>query len=151
MFINKISNFGHYGQYGQQNVKRNPDDYARRYANQNGISFEEAKTKLKSQYGDAKENSQVSLSEDFDYGSLTSNTSMDNFDIKSLFNELLNALKGNKNAQTSQNQSGLPQNQDPDSYLEEYAEENGLTTEEAKAELQAKYGDPTQPNKNFLA
>ena len=38
-----------------------------------------------------------------------------------------------------------PADVDPDTYAQTYADENGLTLEEAKAELSEKYGDPTQP------
>lgn len=34
---------------------------------------------------------------------------------------------------------------DPDTYAQQYANEHGITLEEAKAELRAKYGDPQQP------
>lgn len=34
--------------------------------------------------------------------------------------------------------------QDPDSYAKTYADKNGITLEEAKAELKSKYGDPSQ-------
>lgn len=34
---------------------------------------------------------------------------------------------------------------DPDTYAQKYANEHGITLEEAKTELRAKYGDPQQP------
>ena len=42
--------------------------------------------------------------------------------------------------------NGLPtQGVDPNAYAQKYADEHGITLEEAKAELKAKYGDPQQP------
>lgn len=37
-----------------------------------------------------------------------------------------------------------PRGVDPNAYAQQYANQNGLTLDEAKAELKAKYGDPTQ-------
>ena len=157
MIINGFSNFKQFNQIGQrpqQGIKRgNPDIDAQRYASKNGVSLEEAKSQLKAAKGDPQENSQVSFSNDFDYDSETSNLSTD-MDIKSLFQQLLNLLRGPKETQGNQKnekQEGLPQDQDPDSYAQQYADENGLTLDEAKAELEAKYGKPQQPNKNFIA
>ena len=48
-------------------------------------------------------------------------------------------------------QEGLPQNQDPDAYAQEYADEKGISLEEAKAELEAKFGKPQEPDQNFQA
>ena len=41
----------------------------------------------------------------------------------------------------------LPVRQNPDEYAKSYAEQNGISVEEAKAELKSKYGDPQQQNK----
>lgn len=35
---------------------------------------------------------------------------------------------------------------DPDSYAKIYAQKHGITLEEAKAELRAKFGDPKPPS-----
>ena len=49
--MNLVNAFG-----GQtQQVRQNPDEYAKIYAEQNGISVEEAKAELKSKYGDPQE------------------------------------------------------------------------------------------------
>ena len=54
--MNLVNNFG-----GQtQQVRQNPDEYAKQYAEQNGISFEEAKAELKSKYGDPQQQNQSS-------------------------------------------------------------------------------------------
>ncbi len=39
-----------------------------------------------------------------------------------------------------------PQMPDPNTYLKQYASENGISETEAKEELRSKYGDPSQPN-----
>lgn len=46
--INSINGFGNYN----QQVKQDPNEYAKTYAEQNGISVEEAKAELKEKYGD---------------------------------------------------------------------------------------------------
>ena len=54
--INSVSGFG-----GQtQQVRQNPDEYATVYAEQNGLSVEEAKAELKSKYGDPQEQNGMS-------------------------------------------------------------------------------------------
>lgn len=54
--INAINNFG-----GQtQQIRQNPDEYAKFYAEQNGISVEEAKAELKAKYGDPQEQNGMS-------------------------------------------------------------------------------------------
>lgn len=44
-----------------------------------------------------------------------------------------------------QGQQGQNGQQDPDAYAQQYADANGITLEEAKAQLKAKYGNPQQP------
>ena len=46
--INSINGFGGYS----QQVQQDPNEYAKVYAEQNGLSVEEAKAELKSKYGD---------------------------------------------------------------------------------------------------
>ena len=53
--FNLVNGFG--GQ--NQQVRQNPDEYAKQYAEQNGLSFEEAKAELKSKYGDPDRKSVV--------------------------------------------------------------------------------------------
>ncbi len=57
-------------------MKQNPDDYAKTYADKNGISIEEAREELKAKYGAPKQNmqdvsifNQASVSNDSYYGS----------------------------------------------------------------------------------
>ena len=54
--FNLVNGFG--GQ--NQQVRQNPDEYAKQYAEQNGLSFEEAKAELKSKYGDPQQQNQSS-------------------------------------------------------------------------------------------
>lgn len=42
--------------------------------------------------------------------------------------------------------NSFPPKMDPDKYAQQYADRNGITLEEAKTELKAKYGDPQQKN-----
>ena len=153
MMINALSGFNYYSQFGQQQgIQRNPDAYAQRYANQKGLSLEEAKSELKTQYGEPSQQSQVNSYESYGFDSEETVLSTD-MDFKTLFKELLNTLRGPQNTQNTQNtqkQDGLPQDQDPDSYAQQYADENGISIDEAKAELEEKYGKPQQPNKNFF-
>jgi hypothetical protein len=43
-----------------------------------------------------------------------------------------------------------PQGIDPDTYAQQYATENGISLEEAKQQLKAKFGDPQKPNSTFV-
>ena len=73
-------------------------------------------------------------------------------DVLSIFTELLNLLGDSEGTQdTQQKPEGLPQDQDPDSYAQQYADENGISLDEAKAELEEKYGAPQNPDQSFTA
>ena len=51
----------------------------------------------------------------------------------------------------SNNYSQLPPaNMSPDAYAQQYATENNISLDEAKAALKAKYGDPTQPSASIF-
>ncbi len=100
---------------GQQNYRSqtqnslprqgNPDEYAQIYAQQNNLSFEEAKSQLKSQYGDPQTNSifdnqfseqDATASDNFDlseYDELFGSENTNN-DIKGLFQSVLDFFKG---------------------------------------------------------
>ena len=54
--INSINNFASQN----QQIRQNPDEYAKIYAEQNGISVDEAKAELKSKYGDPQEQNGMS-------------------------------------------------------------------------------------------
>ena len=43
-----------------------------------------------------------------------------------------------------------PANMDPNAYAQKYANENNISLEEAKAELSAKYGEPTKPDNSIF-
>ncbi|MBQ8887027.1 MAG: hypothetical protein IJY61_04930 [Candidatus Gastranaerophilales bacterium] len=69
--FNLVNGFG-----GQtQQVRQNPDDYAKQYAEQNGLSFEEAKAELKAKYGDPQQ--QNSSSNIFSCGNFGSTCTVD--------------------------------------------------------------------------
>ena len=55
-----MSSINIFGGYNQQPVRQNPDEYAKSYAEQNGISVEEAKAELKSKYGDPQQQNKTS-------------------------------------------------------------------------------------------
>ncbi len=62
MFINfkeLIMKIGAIGGAGNLPPKMGPDAYARQYAQQKGISFEEAKAELRAKFGDPKPPGQV--------------------------------------------------------------------------------------------
>ncbi len=167
----------------------NPDEYAKIYADQNGLSLEEAKADLKSKYGEPDENASafngfnlsntaVNYSDMFD-GSFSEN----DLDFEenqgrgeNIFEKFLDFLKGNKgpkeegdpqrHLKDGNSSPTGPQNpgdfnpvdfedetdstsdskkmQSPDDYAQQYADEHNITLEEAKAELEEKYGKPQE-------
>ncbi len=46
-------------------------------------------------------------------------------------------------------QGGMPP-MDPNAYAQKYASENGISLDEAKEQLRAKFGDPQKPNSTFV-
>lgn len=153
-----------------QTNRMNPDDYAQQYATENNISLDEAKTQLGSKYGTPESEPSIFNFDNSNEATGTSSFDISELGledneagIKSLFQKFLDFLKGGNGPQNEGDpQSHLNpltgeqtgpqkegdfnpnQNQDPDSYAQTYADENGLTLEEAKAELKAKYGDPQE-------
>lgn len=154
MAINGISQMG-----------QDPNMYAQMYAQQNGLSVDDAKAQLKEKYGDPQQSGQSGLGLNFGSQNQGMKPSSFNdpefsvdsdFSIQGMFQNLLNRLHGNDGPQ----KPGDPQRQqdtstqlpsqgtDPDTYAQQYADENGLSLEEAKAELKSKYGDPQKPDNN---
>ncbi len=155
---------------GMKLPKMNPNDYLKMYASQNGMNVNDAKTALQGQYGNPQANGLSSQSIfSFDGNKTQTNPMKDDMtmaqmgqanammppifqNIMNFFNggnkenneqwgELeFNVGKADKNEGTNAQQPS--QNQDPDAYAQQYAEENGISLEEAKAQLKAKYGDP---------
>lgn len=100
-------------------TRQNPDEYAKIYAERNGITVEEAKEELKAQYGAPKQNLQNTsifsmASENDYYGSSfdtsnfdidqyafgqSSETSQEGSGIKGLFRKFLDFLKGGNGPQ----------------------------------------------------
>ena len=101
-----FSSINNYGGYNRQ-VRQNPDDYAKTYAQQNGLSIEDAKAELKAQYGDPVKDASGSV---FNFNSQSDVTNTDFseiFDspmpkkgsvenlITSILNSIMNFLNGN--------------------------------------------------------
>ena len=103
-------------------VRQDPDSYAKSYAEKNGLSFDEAKAELKSKFGDPQQQQTQGFGGNYDTSIFSPNFGQSNSSM----------IK-----------------QDPDEYAQIYADENGITLAEAKAELKAKYGDPTEPSNNM--
>ncbi|MBQ2644009.1 hypothetical protein IJG14_00370 [bacterium] len=154
-------------------VGNNPYSYLKKYAQDNNMNVNDAKIELQNQYGNPQiggmqnqslfgmnnQDKPVSFMGDVD----------DSFDTDMLFAQMMqetgitnllqnikNFFMGNSNSeQDSSSQSSLKgaqvagqqnnQDMDPDAYAQQYAEENGISLEEAKAQLRAKYGDPQKP------
>lgn len=93
----------------------NPDDYAQIYANQNNLSLEDAKAELKSKYGDPTQ---------------------DGSNAPSIFN----SLSTSADEFIKVGDIGM----DPDVFAQQYADENGITLDEAKAKLEELYGKPEE-------
>ena len=126
--------------------KQNPNAYAQKYADEKGISLEEAKAELKAKYGDPKQgtkipNIQNTSSEDnyvstenlFDLDDDVTNVTLTDTiknDSKSLLKYIIDLFKSNNSDETEENKEP-----DPDEIAQEYADLKGISLEEAKAEL----------------
>ena len=75
-------------------------------------------------------------------------TDSDTKNISSIFEKIFGTSNGIKGVTKPE---GLPQDQDPDSYAQQYADENDISLDEAKAELEEKFGAPENPNQDFTA
>ena len=106
-----------------------PNSYAQEYANKNGMTLEEAKAELKSKYGDPQKPEERN---DVDIPIFNNYFNADNSSIASDSDIL--SLSGNLG--------------DPDSYAQVYADEHGISLDEAKNELRELRGDPQAPNMN---
>lgn len=92
---NAINNFGGFN----QQVRQNPDEYAKLYAEQNGISVEDAKAELKAKYGDPKDQEEAAS-----FASFNNDTYYSTQDIATLENEIKSLeeiLFGNQENQNS--------------------------------------------------
>ena len=98
------------------NISFNPDIYARQYASQNGISFDEAKTVLKSKYGDPDKNQSV-----FSIG-------------------------GGSDSFTSTTKGPTAEAIDADNQVQNYADHYNVSLSEAREALRNQFGDPTNYN-----
>ena len=78
-----MSSINIFGGYNQQPIRQNPDEYAKQYAEQNGLSVEEAKAELKSKYGDPQQQGGSS-----NIGSYGNYNNVGSQDISSIQNEI---------------------------------------------------------------
>lgn len=111
-----INNYG--GAYNRP-TRQNPDEYAKTYAQQNGLSIEDAKAELKAQYGDPVKDASGSVF-NFNNEPATGNTNLsDFFDnpvpeensienlINSILNSIMNFLNGNNKTNNIKNAGEL--------------------------------------------
>ena len=123
--VNGISGFG-----AGMPPRMDPDAYARRYARENNISFEQAKIELEAKYGKPQQSQGMGISPSL----------LD----ASIFTQE-NTLQG-INITTG---TGGPQKEgdfrDPNREVEKYAQDNNISREEAQSQLYEKYGDPQKP------
>ena len=143
---------------------QDPNVYARQYANQNGLSLDEAKAQLKEKYGNPEQPGQISGC-GMNFGSQNSNFQPSSFNdpefavdeqfsIQDLFKHLANIWHGNGGPQKpgdpqrkGDTTTQLPdQGTDPNTYAKQYAEDNGITLEEAIEKLEEEYGTPERMN-----
>lgn len=154
---------------GMKLPKMNPNEYAKLYAQNNGMNIAGAKTALQGQFGNPQAgglNSQSIFSFEKDQApNLMINDDMTmaqmgqaNGSVPNIFSNIMNFFNGNKdnnekwgelefNVGGPKKNDGAngqlpPKDMDPDAYAQQYAKENGISVEEAKAQLKAKFGDP---------
>ncbi len=131
-----MTNIGTISNYSFNQVRQDPDAYAQEYANKNGMTLEEAKAELKSKYGDPKkpeETAGANSSVFGQYGTGFNNNATSQIDAETDISETFNNLKN------------------PDEFAQFYADENGISLEEAKAELKELKGEPQAPEMNTNA
>ncbi len=98
----------------------NTDSIAKIFSSLNDMTFNETVTELKEELGISKKTS------------------------------LIEKIKNFINSVTSKEEKAPDQGVDPDTYAQQYADENGITFEEAKEELKEKHGDPEEPQKGDI-
>lgn len=103
-----------------QMLKIDPNFIAQLYADQQGMTIDEAIADLEKKLGIPSEESLGDT-------------------VKNFIQNLIGMVKDKGDERPDQ---GV----DPDTYAQQYADENGITLDEAKAELSAKYGDPVKPD-----
>ena len=102
--MNLVNGFG--GQ--NQQVRQNPDEYAKQYAEQNGLSFEDAKAELKAKYGDPQQQSTSNIGSFGNFNMSNQNTTNLESQIASLRDEIaaLEELLFNKETTTTNKTTG---------------------------------------------
>ena len=136
-------NIGSIGSISSYKFKQDPDEYAKQYANKLGITVDEAKELLKTQYGDPKEGAnaspigQSSSQSVFGVQSINTNNNINSSSI--------NSTQGPSNSFGLQASSSASESKlmcPPEEAAEHLAEEFGMSTEEAMEILKQLYGNP---------
>ena len=126
--------------YNNLPPRQDPNVYAQQFATQNGISIDEAKNQLRTQFGDPQANDESIfnnyLSESGTTNSTVASDAIDNTEDTGFMSFITNLFGLNSN----EGQQDL----DPDEVAQEYAVQNNLTLDEAKVELRELYGNPTE-------
>ena len=117
--MNSGSLFGFGPNSNMQSGDMDPDTFAQNYADQNGLSLDEARQQLQSQYGEPDQQNGMQ-------GNQTGSV-----------DDLIQDLYG------TVNNSDL-QNYDPDTIAQQYATKYNISLEEALEALAELYGDPEQ-------
>ena len=99
-----------------------PNVFAQQFADQNGMTLDEAIADLEEKLGIPQEPTVT----DF---------------LKNIVGSIAHFLTGGEKV-SDKPDPGV----DPDTYAQTYADENGITLDEAKAQLKEKYGDPVKPD-----
>ena len=140
-----------------------PDTYAQQYANQNGISLEEAKSQLRATHGDpVKQEGSIfnqsstgngnnsGVSDLFDI--LNENEEGTGSDLMSFLTQLLekftNLFNGESEDEQNSDEDGFTLTGDPEKDAQSYADIHNITLDEAKAELKKLHGEPAKKDEN---
>ena len=149
----------------------NPDIYAQKYASQNGISVDKAKSELKSKYGDPDKNSVFSAQQSDSFTSTTKTPSANAVDADNQawnyaehygvslseardalrnqfgdptgYDDSASASSNNPFASASGSSNSHPVATDADNQVQNYADHYGVSTAEAREALRNQFGDPT--------
>ena len=117
----------------QRPPQMDPDAYAQQYANQKGISLDEAKAELKAKFGDPEQRKGPDSNQQVKSGQL--------FSFKTDETDLV-SFNNTTETESSKEKERPDKNIDPETFVQQYANEHNISLKEAKAELKAKYGDP---------
>lgn len=95
--------------YLRPQTQMEPDSYAKKYAEQNNISVDEAKAQLQAKYGAPEQQSSIFSSDaaqnninSIDFSELGLNEDDENFSLKGMFQQFLDFLKGGESSQNGE-------------------------------------------------